>query len=289
MPRADAPRFFFIHVMKTAGTTFRSQAAPNFARGEMFPNPFEDLTDLEKILRSIEVRRFFDMPTEQRDQIRFFAGHVPYAAAAMTCPEAITLAIVRDPVDRTLSYLRHCQRGHAEHQSLPLEEIYEDPWYFPRYIENHQTKIFSMTAEETLRGQYDPPVDRDQPPELIEQIKDDPASRREIERILRNEEPTARTLLRLSDRAPTEVVSVDDRRLADALANLERVDVLGVTEDLDSMLATLVERYGWHVAPSYVLNATTGGTVAESFRHRIAADNAADVELYERACHLTRR
>ncbi len=171
---------------------------------------------------------------------------------------------------------------------MPIEEIYEDPWFFPRFIENHQTKIFSMTPEETLRGQSDPTFDRDQPPEFIEQLKDDPAFRREIERLLRAEGPSARTLLRLSDRAPTEAVTVDDRRLADAAANLERVDVLGLTEDLDSMLATMVSRYAWRVAPAYVLNATARADVPESFRRRIAADNAADIELYERARQLCR-
>jgi hypothetical protein len=288
MPNGQDRPFFFVHVMKTGGTTFRAQAARNFAADEMFPDPHEDVSGMEKIVRSVEVRQFVDMDPERRDRVAFFSGHVPFAAAELTSPGSIKLAVLRDPVERTLSYLRHCRRDHPEHHGKALEEIYEDPWFFPRFIENHQTKIFSMTVPEMLQGQTDEVFDRQAPAGLPDEIADDPEFRRQLAAILRREGPTAQTLLRLADRAPTEVVTVDDERLRGAMDNLEQVDVLGLTDELDVMLTSMADRYAWDVDDVVVLNATSGTGVAPSFRARIAADNAADIELYDHArriCH----
>ena len=60
--------------------------------------------------------------------------------------------MLRDPVDRTVSYLKHCKRWHAQHQDLSLDEIYDDYFHFKCFIENHQTKIFSMTTDDKLES-----------------------------------------------------------------------------------------------------------------------------------------
>ena len=63
--------------------------------------------------------------------------------------------MLRDPVDRTISYLKHCKRFHPQHRDLALEEIYEDGFVFPTLIRDHQVKIFAMTATDRLESYMD--------------------------------------------------------------------------------------------------------------------------------------
>ena len=290
-PTPGSERFFFIHVMKTGGTTLRNQARLNFGPDEMFPRPADESSAIADLLNYVNVRKFVELPLAERQRIRFYSGHVPFAAAELTCPEALTLTVLREPVARTLSFLRHCQRDYVEHQSMSLEEIYEDPWYLPRYIENHQTKLFSMTTDETLQGQSDPKFHLGEPvsDELRQQLRDEPWLQEELARLVQQEGASVRTMLRMSERAATELVEVDDRRLALAMSNLERLAVAGVADELDQMLATMADRYGWQISPGYRFNQTRPSEVSASFRARIEADNAADVELYRHAVELAHR
>ena len=62
-----------------------------------------------------------------------------------------TFTVLRDPVERTLSYLRH-HRERTRRRELSLEEIYEDPADFRHFIENHMVKMLSLRAEEITDG-----------------------------------------------------------------------------------------------------------------------------------------
>ena len=87
--------------------------------------------------------------------MRGYMGHYPYVASQLLGVEPVTFTIVRDPVERTISYLKHCKRYHDQHRELSLEEIYGDPFYFPCFIHNHETKIFAMTDEDRLESYMD--------------------------------------------------------------------------------------------------------------------------------------
>ena len=100
----------------------------------------------------------------------------------------------------------------------------------------------------------------------------------------------ARTTMRFADRAPTERVQVDDARLATAVANLDRVDVLGVTEHLDDLLGVLAQDHQWTLGPPERANASHDQEpVSASFQARIARDNAYDRALHEHACRHRHR
>ena len=64
------------------------------------------------------------------------------------------MTVLRDPVERTLSFLRHQaerrQRGATE--DTPLVEIYEDPFRFEAMIQNHMTRMLSLTPDEMGPG-----------------------------------------------------------------------------------------------------------------------------------------
>jgi hypothetical protein len=63
-----------------------------------------------------------------------------------------TFTVVRDPVERTLSYLRHHRTTTPADGEKPLEEIYEEPGNFKHFIDNHMVKMLSMRAGEMTDG-----------------------------------------------------------------------------------------------------------------------------------------
>jgi hypothetical protein len=283
--------FFFIHVMKTAGTTLWAQAEATFGSAAMYPNQRSD-NDFARVVEYLGVEGFVNLTARQRAGIRFYAGHVPFAVAGLAVPDAVRVALVREPVARTVSYLRQAQRTHAEHAGMSLEEIYEDPWYRPRFIDNHQTKMFSMTAAEATSGQQDPLFDHTDPTRREAAARadpDDPALAAAIMADMQAAGPWASTMFRVADRAPTELVEVDDDRLEAAVDNLAAVEALGISERVDDLLAVLVSRWGWAPARPHRLTASAPTAVAPSFARRIAEDNAADTVLYQEACRLVDR
>jgi hypothetical protein len=150
MSAPDPRPFFFVHIMKTGGATLRQHIYANFPAGAVFPVPKIDDMD-----RTWLVDYLLDLPPERRAGIRGYMGHYPYVASQLVDGDPVTLSILRDPVERTISYLKHCKRYHDQHRELSLEEIYTDHFHFACFVENHQTKIFSMTADDTLESFMD--------------------------------------------------------------------------------------------------------------------------------------
>jgi len=142
-------RFFFIHVMKTGGGTFTSHIAANFEGDEVYP--YEPL-DPDILVARARIDYLTGLSPERRARIRVYKGHFPFVAAQLLGLELVTLTILRDPVERTISYLKHCKRYNEQHRALPLEQIYEDPFLFPTMIHNHQAKLFAITPDDEPRS-----------------------------------------------------------------------------------------------------------------------------------------
>ncbi len=67
-----------------------------------------------------------------------------------------TATILRDPIDRTVSFLKHCRRYDPKFEGWELERIYDDRMTFEMLIENYQVKMFAMSLEDPLESQLDP-------------------------------------------------------------------------------------------------------------------------------------
>ena len=59
------------------------------------------------------------------DQIKVITGHFPLCTTELIDGPFTTLTLLREPVERTLSYLRHDREKEAADRKRPLEQIYD--------------------------------------------------------------------------------------------------------------------------------------------------------------------
>jgi Sulfotransferase family len=144
-------RFFVAHMQKTAGTTLRDRLRASFTEDQIYPNA-SDGPDARTAVISVSHLR--ERWAARGGQIRLLTGHFPVRTAELLGVPFVTMTVLRHPVERTLSFLRHQaerrQRGATE--DTPLVEIYEDPFRFEAMIQNHMVRALSLSPEEMLRG-----------------------------------------------------------------------------------------------------------------------------------------
>ncbi len=145
----ENPRFFFVHLLKTGGTTLVHHICRNFP-GQVYP--FGQEHDEKEVTLIADL---LATSPERREQLRAYVGHFPYVVSQLLGQQLVVITILRDPVERTISYLKHAKYYHPHHRNLSLEEIYEDPFYFPWVIHNHQAKMFAMTKSDPLESALD--------------------------------------------------------------------------------------------------------------------------------------
>jgi hypothetical protein len=148
-PRSDpnAQRFFVAHMQKTAGTTLRDRLRASFTDEEIYPNASDGP---DPRISMIAVSHLQERWAVRGEKIRLLTGHFPVRTAELLGVPFITMTVLRHPVERTLSFLRHQaerrQRGATE--GTPLVEIYEDPFRFRHMIQNHMVRTLSLSPKE---------------------------------------------------------------------------------------------------------------------------------------------
>jgi hypothetical protein len=141
----QAPKYFFVHVMKTAGGTLRRHIVAIHERDRVYPS---DPPDGDMFEANTRIDRLRSLSPERRRRVQVFTGHFPFFAVEVLELDLTTFTILRDPVERTISYLRARKANHPEHRDMRLEEIYEDPFHFPCLIRDHQAKIFALRPDD---------------------------------------------------------------------------------------------------------------------------------------------
>ncbi|MDW3220236.1 MAG: hypothetical protein R8F63_16625 [Acidimicrobiales bacterium] len=159
-----ADRFFFLHMQKTAGTSLWQRLNEAFPREQLYPGEHDgqkpDVTILpEAAIAAVEARG---------DEIRVVTGHFPLCTTELLGGGFRTFTVLRHPVERTLSSLRHYREKTPGMEDVPLAELYEDPWR-RLVIRNHMVKMLSLTVEEMTGGML---TEVDFTPARLQQAKD---------------------------------------------------------------------------------------------------------------------
>jgi hypothetical protein len=262
---AERPRFFFIHVMKTGGTTLVFQMLENFEPDEFYPGEIDRSSTTDAVPYA-SIPKMQALSPERRARIRLYTGHLPYVASELLGLDVVRLTMLRDPIDRTISMLKHVKRLFEGYSALSLEEIYDDEAVFRRQIDNYQTKVFALSAEERegvlamSRANADASTGVDPIPPLPERSG-----------------------------GPRPVV-IAEHRFARAKSNLANVDVIGLSERYGDFIEELRARFGWWpdgVRQRGLANVSSEDWgVSPELRRRIADDLAVDMEFYEYAKEL---
>jgi hypothetical protein len=142
-------RYFFVHLQKTAGTSLRERLMHHFGEAGVYPNR-SDATDIATLMTSIDYLK--ERLAARGDEVRVVSGHFPLCTAELLGGGFTTITVLRDPVERTLSYLRNARHRSPPDREKSLEEIYEDPFRFHGMIHNHMTKMLSLTPTEMTAG-----------------------------------------------------------------------------------------------------------------------------------------
>jgi hypothetical protein len=225
-------RYFFVHMQKTAGIALRRRLINHFGELAVYPARL-DGEEVGPVKLALNVDFLRERLAARGDEIRVITGHFPLCTAELIDARLTTLTLLREPEERTLSYLRHHRENEPTDRHRSLEEIYEDPLRFHGFIHNHMTKMLSLTPAEMKTGM--------------------------------------RTRVRF-----------DRDRLERAKEALAGIDAVGFQESFEDFCDELAARFGWRLGePEGKVNATAPVEAPESFRARIAEDNALDVELYE--------
>ena len=149
---AEPQRYFFVHLQKTAGTALFRRLRNQFGPAGVYPMPQYQGTPEAVLDVDLLVERF----ARHRSEVRVVTGHFPLCTADRLGVPLATFTVLRDPVERTLSFLRHQRQEEPRFQGVPLEQIYEDPLCRDGLIRNHMVRMLSLSAEEMTDGALTP-------------------------------------------------------------------------------------------------------------------------------------
>jgi len=259
-------RYFFVHVMKTGGTSFVFQLLRNFDADSVYPHEALDRRSPTDVEPYTSVALLEQLSPERRAGIRVYTGHVPFAARVLMGPDVATLTLLREPVARTVSVLKHFKRLWPRYRDLSLDAIYDDELVYRHFCENFQARVFAIEPGDRTRSfasaaEYD----------ALRAALDDPTH---LSAAL----------------GPDATVVVDADRLERAKHNLATVDVLGVNDGFDAFIAELRDRFGWwpsgEAIDAHANVSSEPWEASGALRGRIERDSAYDRELYEHAHRL---
>src|SRR5688572_4972238 len=145
---ASPPRYFFCHLQKTAGTSLLMRLRHHFEASRIYPHVHDGVG----AKRVISVPNLLERWQARGHEIEIVTGHFPLCTTALLGGGFTTLTILREPVERTLSFLRHYRRMWRPDRDKSLDELYDTPFLFRGFIHNHMVKMLALRSSEMTDG-----------------------------------------------------------------------------------------------------------------------------------------
>jgi hypothetical protein len=141
-------RYFFVHLQKTAGTTLFRRLKHHFGAAAVYPMPQYQ----GEVGATIDVDLLVERFARHRNEIRLVTGHFPLCTTELLDADFATFTLLREPVERVLSFLRHQRAVDPKYADASLEEIYAQPLLRDGLARNHMVRMLSLTTDEMTNG-----------------------------------------------------------------------------------------------------------------------------------------
>lgn len=129
-------KVFFLHIPKTAGTTFRFILKEYFGDAPVQPSPETELQH-----RGYPHFHYpFELPEQALDECCYLCGHYSIVFRHLLGKNVQIITFLRDPVARTISNLYQFKQKNKLFKSSSLKNIY---LYFQRSMNNMQVRFLS--------------------------------------------------------------------------------------------------------------------------------------------------
>jgi len=148
--------YFFIHIPKTAGSSFRQMLYKQFGQELIYPN----LNDIKQNGGYYPTHQTIKEATQSKDRpFQFLMGHYPYSTGKLLARPPRHLVFLRDPIKRAISHLYHFKRqGIRQVKKNSLHEIIDEAgWQFNnlqvRYMSGKNFQANKVYLENTELGE----------------------------------------------------------------------------------------------------------------------------------------
>lgn len=156
---------FFIHIMRTAGTSFREMLEEHFGPTGVYPKE-------EAIKRRGRYPNLTEL-LDERSQVlasSLVFGHYPFVLRSLWPEPPCTVTLLRDPVERTISIMKFARLRRPQFEpSTPLAQVFDDDEFRAAMIQNYQTKVFAIPRLDDAHGVNVPLPDRSVSVELAKE------------------------------------------------------------------------------------------------------------------------
>lgn len=206
----DKDVLYFLHIPKTAGTSFTDILKAHFAPEELSFSRF--------------IQDFIKLPPDQIANFKVVSGHYFYNISTFIPRSPVYITMLRDPIERAISKYAMLQRmtSHYAHdivKSQSLLEFATDPRTLPLYA-NSQTRYIAADPNAVEIRKTLPPEERD----------------------------TFELWRRMENYAPNGYS--DPELLERAKERLQNFAFVGLTEQFDEAIEVLCYTFGWPVPPA---------------------------------------
>lgn len=249
-----APRLVFLHLARTGGTSLSDVFARWYRPDQSRVHLFVDDVALT--------------PVAVLANLRVIAGHIPFAALPLIPGRFLTMTVLRDPFERTLSHFYNLQRRDPLYRDVSLEEFVfnESDFHAGNYQAHYLAHDFDLANAWRTYS----------PEERLASMGFDRYEQNPLQMLFEI------TIDRTDD--------FDAQLLADAAANLDRIELVGTTERLNEVSSHVAHLFGRKTEPPGRLNRSTPIDRLEidaRIRRRIDERTAVDRELYDLARRRT--